>query len=361
MQAKHDTGPTLTPTGPALRRPRDARVLVASGDSATQAVLRAVLAACTEVDEIAAAWSLAEAIMQGGAPVVLYDARDTTSDELAEAIATLHELPGQPTVVVVSEDGDPTIVRSALDAGAVSFLVTSADARQVRNTIAAALEGRGMIDTAVVRPVLDSYAALVEDGRRRNHAVIESLAAAVEAKDAVTSRHLRAVSRLACQLAHLVDPALAESEDFHFGCLLHDIGKIGVPERILSKPGPLTAEEWAVMRRHPETGARVVRPLGLSPTVLDIVQYHHERWDGRGYPDGLAGEEIPLVARIFSVCDALEAMTAPRPYRPALPAVVAFELVLHEAGRQFDPAITAALERGVRSGAIQLGSADAIG
>ncbi len=173
--------------------------------------------------------------------------------------------------------------------------------------------------------------------------MIESLAAAVEAKDTVTSRHLRAVSRLATQLAREVEPSYCDGDDFLFGCLLHDVGKIGVPEKILMKPGALTDDEWEVMRRHPQTGARVVRPLGMGPVVTDVVLYHHERWDGRGYPDGLAGDEIPLAARIFSVCDALEAMTAARPYRGPLPVSVAFERVKIEAGHQFDPDVIAAL------------------
>jgi len=189
-------------------------------------------------------------------------------------------------------------------------------------------------------------------------AVIESLAAALEAKDSVTSLHLRRASRLAVRLAERVDPALARSEDFRFGCLLHDVGKVGVPARILSKPGALTADEWVVVRRHPQAGARVVRPLGLSATVLDVVLAHHERWDGTGYPDGLAGGEIPLAARIFAVCDALEAMTAQRPYRRALSAEEAFARVRAEAGRQFDPEIVAALEDAVDAGEIDLDEPD---
>jgi HD-GYP domain-containing protein (c-di-GMP phosphodiesterase class II) len=110
------------------------------------------------------------------------------------------------------------------------------------------------------------------------------------------------------------------------------------------------------MRRHPQTGARVVRPLNLSPVVTDVVLYHHERWDGRGYPEGLSNDDIPLPARIFSVCDALEAMTAARPYRGPLPPSVAFERVRLEAGQQFDPVVVDALTRGIETGDIDLAS-----
>jgi putative nucleotidyltransferase with HDIG domain len=257
-------------------------------------------------------------------------------------------------VLAIAASAEPHLVRSVLDAGAQSVVLQDADQDDVRAAIGAAAEGRGLIDVDVVRPTIDLYAVLLAESRRRDRAVIESLAAAVEAKDSVTSRHLRRVSRLATQLAELVDPEIGRTEEFLFGCLLHDVGKIGVPEDILSKPGPLNDEEWEVMRRHPQIGARVVRPLGLSEIVVDVVLCHHERWDGTGYPQGLKGDDIPLVARICSVCDALEAMTATRSYRGPLPARVAYERVRVGSGAQFDPAIIRVLERAVSSGEIDL-------
>jgi putative nucleotidyltransferase with HDIG domain len=334
---------------------RGGRVLLASADSATQATLRAMLATSDCVTGVDEAWTVEEAYVSSAAvQIVLLDARCVTDGTLREAIEELRNSPGEPAVVVVADESEPRVVREALDAGAVSFLLTWADVRQLHATLDAAFDRRGMIDAAVVRPVIDVYASLFDDAKRRNRAVIESLAQAVEAKDAVTSLHLRAVSRLAQQLARQVDSDIADADDFLFGCLLHDVGKIGVPERILMKPGPLTEDEWVVMRLHPDTGARVVRPLGLSDTVLDVVLHHHERWDGSGYPCGLSGKDIPLSARIFSVCDALEAMTAARPYREALPAGVALERVRIEAGGQFDPDIVHALDRGVAAGNISI-------
>jgi putative nucleotidyltransferase with HDIG domain len=300
--------------------------------------------------------SAAEAAFSGAqAPALaVLDAVDANVDQAAAGVALLEAgWPGTPCVVL-HDDKDPAVVRTILDAGAVSIAQTSLAGAQLRATLCAAAEGRGLIDVDVVRPVIDLYATMHAESRRRNRAVIESLAAAVEAKDTVTSRHLRAVSRLATQLAREVEPAYCDGDDFLFGCLLHDVGKIGVPEKILMKPGALTADEWEVMRRHPQTGARVVRPLGLAPVVTDVVLYHHERWDGRGYPEGLAGDEIPLAARIFSVCDALEAMTAARPYRGPLPVKVAFERVRIEAGHQFDPDVITALADGVSNGSIDL-------
>jgi putative nucleotidyltransferase with HDIG domain len=289
--------------------------------------------------------------------VALLDASECDVDQAIAGVALLDAAWPESCVVVLHNDSEPAVVRSILDAGALSIVPTTTSDRQLVATLEAATEGHGLIDVDMVRPVIDLYATLHAESRRRNRAVIESLAAAVEAKDTVTSRHLKAVSRLATQLAHAVDPDLCSGDDFLFGCLLHDVGKIGVPEKILMKPGSLTPDEWEVMRRHPQTGARVVRPLGLGDVVTDVVLHHHERWDGRGYPDGLAAEEIPLAARVFSVCDALEAMTAERPYRGPMPAKVAFERVRLEAGQQFDPEVIDALERGVHSGDIDLADA----
>jgi putative nucleotidyltransferase with HDIG domain len=289
------------------------------------------------------------------APVVaVLDASALDADSTIAGIAILDAAWNGTTVVVMHDDRDPAVVRALLDAGAASIVPTATSDSRLRAVLEAACEGQGFIDVDVVRPVIDLYATMHAESRRRNRAVIESLAAAVEAKDSVTSRHLRAVSRLATQLARQVDPSLGATDDFLFGCLLHDVGKIGVPERILMKPGALTDAEWQVMRRHPQTGAKVVRPLGLPEVVTDVVLHHHERWDGRGYPHGLRGDEIPLAARIFSVCDALEAMTATRPYRGPLPVSVAFERVRLESGAQFDPAVIDALAGGVESGEVDL-------
>jgi putative nucleotidyltransferase with HDIG domain len=172
--------------------------------------------------------------------------------------------------------------------------------------------------------------------------------------DEYTTTHSLNVSVLTMALAEAMGMGPRDVRAFGVAGLLHDLGKVRIPKEILTKPGKLTDAEWAVMRRHPQIGARVVRPLGLSEVVVDVVLYHHERWDGGGYPQGLAAGDIPLVARIFSVCDALEAMTAMRRYRDALPARIAYERVRTEAGTQFDPAIVRILERGVSGGDIDL-------
>jgi putative nucleotidyltransferase with HDIG domain len=335
-------------------RARNGRVLLASSSSHTQATLRAMLAGCDSVAEITEAWSLPEACgLSRAADLVLFEATEAGRLGVIGALDDLRAA-GAAAVIVIAADADPETVRASLDAGAVSFALTWSDLRALHATVAAALDGQGLVPTEVVQPAL-------EQAHGRMRAVVESLALAVEAKDSVTSQHLRSVTRVAVQLAAQIDPEIAESDEFRYGCLLHDVGKIGVPERILSKPAPLTDDEWLVMRSHPDTGARVVDPLGLPQTVVDIVRHHHERWDGLGYPDGLAGEEIPLAARIFAVCDALDAMTSERPYRDPLPHSIAYARVRREAGRQFDPMVIGALERGVLRGEIELSGQDGPG
>ena len=173
-------------------------------------------------------------------------------------------------------------------------------------------------------------------------ATMTSLAQVVEAKDATTRGHLDRTHRLGLVLAERVDPDLAAVPEVGYGFFLHDIGKVGISERVLCKEGPLSETEWEVMRAHPAIGAQIVEPISFLAGAVEIVRCHHERWDGRGYPDGLAGEAIPPAARIFAVADSFDAMTSDRPYRPAMPVGAALAEVRVGAGLQFDPKVVAA-------------------
>jgi putative nucleotidyltransferase with HDIG domain len=168
---------------------------------------------------------------------------------------------------------------------------------------------------------------------------METLAQMVEAKDSDTRRHLERTSELALALARMIDPDLAQRPHVVQGFLLHDIGKLGVPEEILTKPGPLGPSEWALMRRHPLLGARIVSPIRFLGDAVDVIRDHHEKFDGSGYPRGLRGHEIPLSARIFSVADAFDAMTSDRPYRSAIPSEEAIEEIVRCSGAHFDPEV----------------------
>jgi HD-GYP domain-containing protein (c-di-GMP phosphodiesterase class II) len=165
---------------------------------------------------------------------------------------------------------------------------------------------------------------------------IRSLAFVVEAKDAYTGQHLERcrVYGVAVLQAMGID---AEYPDAQYGFLLHDSGKVGIPERILNKPGPLTAAEWRVMRTHPLIGYQMVAGIPFLKNAAEIVRSHHEMFDGSGYPAGLKGEQIPLPARVFAAVDAFDAMTTDRPYRAALEIERAVDELTKMAGTQFDP------------------------
>lgn len=170
--------------------------------------------------------------------------------------------------------------------------------------------------------------------------IIQTLALTVEAKDEYTRFHLDRCRDYGRALTRAVDQRL-DTTELQFGFLLHDVGKIGIPEAILSKPGPLNASEYGVMKTHTLIGAQIVKPMQhiLGELSLAVIRNHHERFDGQGYPDGLRGEQIPLVARIFSVVDAFDAITTDRPYRRSVDFAAAIEILREAAGTQFDPAI----------------------
>ncbi len=172
---------------------------------------------------------------------------------------------------------------------------------------------------------------------------LRGLANALEAKDPHTEGHSTRVAGLARQLALRIGLARPAAETVAQAALLHDLGKIGVPESILRKPGALTDEEWEIMRRHPVTGAQIVAPLEFFDDGAVIVRHHHERLDGSGYPDGLTGETIPLGARIVAVADVWDALTSGRPHRNGLPPAEAQRVLEHEGGRTLDGHLVALL------------------
>jgi ribonuclease P protein subunit RPR2 len=172
---------------------------------------------------------------------------------------------------------------------------------------------------------------------------VSALASALGTKDTGTRQHSQRVQRYALELAAAIDPALAADPALEYGFLLHDIGKIGVPDQILLKPSPLSPAEWRVMQAHTVLGAQMIGGVAfLQGAGVEVVRSHHERWDGDGYPDGLAGEEIPLGARIFAVADALDALTNHRPYRDGRNWRVSRNEIVAQSGRQFDPQVVEA-------------------
>lgn len=179
------------------------------------------------------------------------------------------------------------------------------------------------------------------------HQFAESLGNAIDAKDPHTSRHSDEVAEVARALALAMGLTPSQAAVVHVAGHLHDIGKIGVPDSVLRKQGPLTTAEWRAVRNHPEAGAAILEPVAALRKlgVVDMVLHHHERWDGKGYPHGLRGAAIPLGARIISVADTLSAMLQNRPYRAALDIDRACREIARGAGSQFDPAVVVAFRR----------------
>jgi putative nucleotidyltransferase with HDIG domain len=179
-------------------------------------------------------------------------------------------------------------------------------------------------------------------------ATVQTLASAIDARDPYTHGHSMRVTAYSVALARAAGLSDEAVDLVRRGSLVHDIGKIGVPDRVLGKAGPLNADEWNLMKRHPGLGHQMLRHLKWAPEVLDIVRSHHERWDGGGYPDGLAAERIPAVARLVAVCDTLDAMTSNRPYRSGFSFSVAAAEIRQMSGTQFDPAMVDAFVGAMR-------------
>ncbi len=228
---------------------------------------------------------------------------------------------GQLTpVIMVTAASEVQDRVAALEAGADDFLSKPVDRIELLARVRSALRLKAVFDNL-----------------ERAEQVIFSLAAAVEAKDAYTGPHTQRVGTAAQRVGELLGLEEAERETLLQGGLVHDIGKIGIPDSVLLKPGRLSAEETATMRQHPVIGAEIVKPLASAADLIPIIRHHHEQYDGSGYPDGLAGEEIPLNARIVAVCDAYDALTSDRPYRTGRSHSEAMAVLRLGAGRQWDP------------------------
>ncbi|MBI2975664.1 MAG: response regulator [Chloroflexi bacterium] len=178
------------------------------------------------------------------------------------------------------------------------------------------------------------------------------LANAIESRDAYTRGHVERVSAYAAVIAREMGWTEAQLTDLELGAILHDIGKIAVPEHILGKPGKLTDEEFAEMRKHPETGAFMIRNIPYLAAAIPCIRHHHERYDGEGYPDKLAGEAIPPAARLLTVADMFDAMTSDRPYREGLPVDEGVAAITVESGSHFDPHVVEAFTRACKKGLI---------
>lgn len=284
--------------------------------------------------------------------LVLVDAEITGmgGNRMAQAITERYP---DCRVVAWTNSEEASVISAMVASGACGYLLKSTAPDDLAQALSWAADGQSVLSRDLMGTVMRELTRFYKDAERRAQALhdsylstVSSLTAALEAKDDQTGNHAKRVRDFATIIARSFDPSLLDNESLAFGFLLHDVGKIGIPETILLKPGPLNEQEWAIMRRHPEMGARILgNPEFLAPHGLEVVMSHHERWDGAGYPAGLEGEQIPVSARIFSVADTFDSITSDRPYRKALPIEFAIKEILRCSGSQFDPEVVAAFRK----------------
>lgn len=233
-----------------------------------------------------------------------------------------------PVIMITAVDNQNEKLKS-IEAGADDFLNKPVDLEELR------ARTRSLLRMKHLNDLLD-----------KADTVIAALANAIEAKDEYTEGHNDRVSRLAVMLGAAAGLSPKELDLVRMSGILHDIGKIGIPDSVLNKQGPLDAEEYAMITSHPRQGEKILKPLRSVMEIRDVVLFHHERFDGRGYPQGLAGEDIPFFARIVAIADSFDAMTTDRPYRRAFTRQEAIAELENGAGKMWDPRlITLFLQR----------------
>jgi response regulator RpfG family c-di-GMP phosphodiesterase len=309
-----------------------------------------------ECVEVADGHAAVAAMTDQPAPLLLSDLRMPGMDGV-ELLRQVRERWPDTAVVMITAVADVEVAVGCLALGAMDYLTKPFHLEEVRARVRQALEKRQLVvENRTYQRQLEVRVA--EQARRLETlflASMQSLADALEVKDPYTRGHSVRVSRYAAAIGRTLGvdaPVLAQLE---LGGHLHDIGKIGVREQVLNKPGPLSDEEYAHIMTHPEIGWRLLSPLlAEAPMALNVVRSHHERFDGSGMPDGLVGDAIPLEARIAAVADSFDAMTSQRPYRSGLTMEAARAELQRCAGTQYDPLIVSAFDRAVQTGAIAL-------
>ncbi len=280
-------------------------------------------------------------------PLTVTDVKMPVMDGL-EFLKSARKFDADAAVIVLTGVGDVKTAIESLKVGAYDFIIKPVNVDELLIAAERALERRqllierreyqAMLERRVEEATRD-LALTLRELQDTYRATLEALGSALDTRDVGTEAHSRRVHGYALTIARAHGVTDDEITDIEHGVLLHDIGKIGIPDAILLKPGPLTPEEWIVMRTHPEVGRRLIERIPFLRGAAPIVYHHHEKWDGSGYPLGLRGEAIPLGARIFSVADALDAMTFDRPYSKAVPYDAARREIERCAGAHFDPAV----------------------
>jgi response regulator RpfG family c-di-GMP phosphodiesterase len=334
--------------------PRTRRVLVIDDDRLLCELIRTTFE--LEGFEVESAYDVIEAerLLAGSRPdAILLDIGLPGIDGIFY-LERLRETPQTSTIPILAISGSDEAGRAARAAGAEAFLRKPFSPLELLALVRPLLEQAGLGPLEAGTDTVDAadLNRLIEIGRRQHQLLNEAyaqtvavLASALESRDFGTSRHSRRVTAYATRLTLEVAPRLLDDPSLEWGFLLHDVGKIGIPDGILLKPGRLTAPERRRMQEHAELGERLLAhvPL-LNQEGARVIRSHHERWDGKGYPDRLAQEAIPLGARIFAVVDSLDAMTDQRPYRTPVSWEVAVREILRGRGGQFDPDVVDGFE-----------------
>ncbi len=341
------------------------RLLIVDDDAAFRALLRTTFEVVdVEVEEAASAEAALEAIAHEHPDALVLDHRlpGTSGIELCRRLKADEET---ASIAVVILSGSTDDAAAAREIGADAFLRKPFSPLELLDVVerltggleavppparregVAAEEQQLLLYARDLRHLLEierGQRVLVQNAYKET---VAALASALESKDTGTRAHSQRVQRYALELSRSISPDLVDDPSTEYGFLLHDVGKIGIPDRILQKPGPLNDGETRLMRTHTLLGEQMLGGVAfLRGEGLRIVRSHHERWDGSGYPDGIEGTDIPLTARIFAVADSLDAMTSDRPYRSALTWTEAGREIVSQSRAQFDPAVVKAfLER----------------
>ncbi len=335
----------------ALHRGGSARILIVEDEEPNVRLLERILggAGFTDVRSTTDPFRVSELYVEHQPDLVLLDLRMPGRDGFAvlEDLAALAADERYLPVLILTGDASAGVKVRALSLGAKDFLAKPFDVEEVLLRIRNLLETRSLY-----RSLEEQNAALECRVRERTRAleeteleVLERLSAAAEFRDDDTGQHTQRVGELAARLAGAIGLPAAQVELIRLAAPLHDVGKIGVPDSVLLKPGKLTPAEFEVMKAHTLVGARLLSG-GRSALVTmaeRVARSHHERWDGLGYPDGLSGEQIPIEARIVAVVDVLDALSHARPYREAWPMAKVLDLIRAGRGTHFDPTLADAL------------------
>lgn len=332
-------------------RPREPRILVIEDQQEVRSLVTAMLKirgfTCDTAATLAEARTLVRTVVYD---VLFLDVNlpDGSGLTLAEESAT------SPLVVVMTGSSDIQTAVKAIRGGAIDFIPKPFSVGDFLHRLDTAMEEwKNRANTRYYARALENLVfakarELSQTSRQLSEvrdSTVAALGAALNLKDHETSDHCRRVSENSVRLGRLLSLSSPELQNLKWGACLHDVGKIGIPEPILLKPGDLTEEERALVQRHPLMGWTMLRGIEFLSHATDVVLSHHERFDGTGYPKKLSGTDIPLHARIFAVMDALDAMTSERPYRRALAFPEACRELETGTGRQFDPEILRIFER----------------